>query len=314
MAQLFLTVALLVCTIFFCPTQAKHKSKSLSTPILKADQPKLDLSNQPLKGNAKAYKPLEGGVSLSLTLPPIPTNLRKGAIFKTENLPKPPKVTDWWLVPAWFAGTWHRETITEVHYNDFIDTLFGLDKTYIERADHLWGHQVDRLGGIWHHRVEPYTQIVEDNDYTFVKTVTLQEPVFVSDSKVIVHYRDTTINYRKSDNKITHTFSHEQISEITKQGSLTAERVEGQNYDQDGTPIGSKRARTTYTLIKPFNPTNLDPKSKLDLQKDFALYLKVHAYTDRIPEAMLEYTNKFPTNPQSEISAKSKLQLHHHAK
>jgi len=316
MTHFFPTIALIVYVVYIFPTEAKHKSqlKLNSVPVLKAAQAKLDLSNQPLKENAKANKPLEGGISLSLTLPPIPANLRKGAIFKAENLPKPPKVTDWWLVPAWFAGTWHRETVTEVYMNEFIDNLFGWAKIRTQRADHIWGHQVDRLGGIWHHRVEPYTQIVDLDNYIGVKTVTLQEPVSVSDSKVIVRYKDATINYKKSNNKITYSFRHEQISEITKRGDLMTETIWHKNYDENGNPTDEGHAKSTYTLIKPFEAINSDQKTKLDLQKDFALYLKVHGYSDRIPEALIEYTNKFSINPQSEILAKSKLQLRRRAK
>jgi hypothetical protein len=257
---------------------------STAAPTLRADTAKFDRrSTKSLHGNVASYKPLQGGVKLSVTLPPTSLTLKTGAVFKKENIPKTPKVTDWYLIPPWFAGQWHRETISKLFPIEILGDIFRLHKTYMERADHTWGHQIDRLGGIWHHRVEPYAQMVENDGIISRKTVTLQEPVMVSDAKVIMHYKDITVQYKTNDNTIFRTYRHEQISEIEHLGNLMVEHIRAKNFDENGKVSSEDYTRTTYIQTKPFQPIDFDKNTKLNLKEDFKLYLKTHGFTDRIP-------------------------------
>jgi hypothetical protein len=264
--------ALIVCTYAntILALQAQNQ------PVLRAQKAKLDMrrSNPSLKGNV-AYKPLQGGISLSRTMAAIPAALHKGAIFDKANIPKTPKNTDWYRIPSWMAGEWHRETFTT--------SFFGIPVAYKERADHLWGHQIDRLGGIWHHRNEPFVQKVEMDNYVYLKTISLQEPLSISDSKVIMHYKDTTVQYNKYSHAIVKTYRHEQISEISKQDNQLFEKVRGRDFDEAGFGHSDWDATTTYTLTKSFHPMDSDKSTKLNLKEDFKLYLASHGLSDRIP-------------------------------
>jgi len=254
--------------------------------LLKPAKAKYDNSKhlKPLKGSAATFKPLAGGISLSRKVTAIPASLQKGAIFNKANLPKTKIVNGWYWIPSWLAGVWHRETVTDLNED-------GSQNTHTERADHLWGHQSDRFGTIWHHHCEPYTQIVEQDDITYSKTIVSLQPIVMSGSEVRMHYKDLTVGYNKDNKLIVTTHKHEQISKLTRQGDLLAEEIWSKEYDQNGNCYSSDHAKTVYTLIHTFKPTKVD-KNGLDLEKHFALFLLSHGYLDRVPLVTTEQPDR----------------------
>jgi hypothetical protein len=234
---------------------------------------------KPLTGHTESQA-LFGGVSLNRTLPPVAKNLQKGAVFEATNLPKKRETSgEWYKIPLWMAGKWHREKSSR-----FVPFFwFTREDTYTDQMDHIWGEQMDRFGIIWHRRNEPFTEVSTMDNLDCSKTITLQKPVLVSDSKVIILYKDITVEYSKINHIVIKTYQHEQLSEFSKDGDILYEEVWDRLFDQDGNLTGSGHGRSYNTKVSAFEPMDFDKKTGVDLKKDFAIYLSNHKFSNRIP-------------------------------
>jgi hypothetical protein len=172
------------------------------------------------------------------------------------------------------AGKWRRETSTNILPS-------GKVATYIDRMDHVWGQQCDRYGTIWHRRNEPFIEKGEQQFYDSTKEIKLQKPIFVSDSKVIILYKDITVIYNKLNHIINRTYQHEEIAECSKRGNDLYEEFWDRSFDQNGRSIQSGHGTTTNTKISSFKPINFDKKTGIDLNNDFSIYLINHKLADR---------------------------------
>src|SRR5258708_7137942 len=82
-------------------------------------------------------------------IPPIEGNLRPGDIFDRGNLPVHTGrgVNDWYRIPNWLAGKWHKEEQTDYYRYNYLTNAIDTT-THVQRAssDGTWGTQLDTRG------------------------------------------------------------------------------------------------------------------------------------------------------------------------
>jgi hypothetical protein len=211
---------------------------------------------------------LQGGVrELSEALQPVQPSLRAGASFNEANLPAMGTVRGWYWIPAWAAGTWHRQTMT-------YDLPDGSRKTQLSSVDHFWGQQVDNRSGIWNHHNEPYGEREEMPGIIEWKTVVMKEPVVVSNEGMKVHFRATTVQVERASGRIRRSYQQEEMQNLRPAGpSMMAQESWIKFFDEMGRPLGNEHAVAQLILSQPFVPENFDRKTGLNLQQDFRAFL-----------------------------------------
>ena len=234
-------------------------------------------------------EPLQGNVNISQELPPIPNELRAGAIFNEANLPPMGTNQEWRKIPIWMAGTWHRETQTNL-------TPFG-PETKLSRSldERQKGEQVDRNGAIWMHVSLPKKSTIEDDRYVEYQIETESKPILTSETQIVKRIRFIAIDVKKSNNRIARVFQKEE---------LDTDHPEGQGaviqdawltvYNERGRRLLLQHGQAHYYQIHPFAPINIDPKTGLDLRQDFKNYLLSRGLANLIPIEEPDQISKTP--------------------
>jgi hypothetical protein len=221
---------------------------------------------------------IDGGVSLSEALPPVHPSLRAGATFDQANLPAMGTTGGWYWIPSWAAGTWHREVMTYIAPN-------GAYQTQLSRVNHYWGQQIDIRSEIWQHHNEPYGEREDLPKWTEWKTVVLREPVQLTAMQMQMHFRATTVQVDRKTGKIRRSYQQEemQILQPEPRGTMYQESWI-KFFDEMGKPEGREHGVAHLTLIQPFQPVAVDPKTGVDLRQDFKIFLASHGYQYLVPE------------------------------
>ncbi|HEY9867993.1 MAG TPA: hypothetical protein V6D08_02195 [Candidatus Obscuribacterales bacterium] len=227
---------------------------------------------------------LRGSVSHSDTLAPVDPYLREGAVFDAGRLPKPKSGNVWYRIPGWSAGHWKTETSTCYYARDLRTGLADRQPTeLVARAEEDVGFQSDRLGDIWEYQHGSYIQRVDAGDHLVVQMVHLQEPLSVSEDKVVLRFQSINVSVDQFTRRIMATKQVESIQTYTPYGVDTLRCVSSiKAFDSNGKPnwlqrnVSYKRRTASY---KPWNSY----KGR-DLRKLFRDYLVAQGLEHLVPE------------------------------
>jgi hypothetical protein len=216
---------------------------------------------------------LQGGVQMSEALPAVQPDLRAGAAFNPANLPQAATVGGWYLIPAWAAGTWHRDTMTYV-------TSQG-EQTVLSKVNHFWGQQMDSQGRIWQHHNEPYTEREEMPGLVEWKTVVEKEPLKITPKEMKMHFKASTVAVNAQTGMIVKSYQQEEVQFLrpAEPGYMVQDSYI-RLFDEMGRPQSTEHGGAQLTLYRPFSPIPVDQRTGLDLKNDLANYMSTHGFKD----------------------------------
>lgn len=166
----------------------------------------------------KQHIRLTARVTHSEVLPPLPQRLRPGQTYAPGSLPSRfAAQTRQFPVPDWLAGTWLRESATEVSRKQLpglkqlapagpvtarVQDKFG---TYADAKGHIWQtfNPARSLGSVDHgsyvdyHQVTAYDLSIEPDDSVIVRVQAVHTVVSKSTGKIVTTYQDEEINTYK---------------------------------------------------------------------------------------------------------------------
>lgn len=174
---------------------------------------------------AKQHTRLTARVTHSEVLPPLPQWLTPGQTYAPGSLPSRfAAQTRQFLVPDWLAGTWQRESATEVSRQQLpggkklapagqvtarVQDKFG---TYADAQGLIWQTfnparslgSVDHGSNVDYHQVTAYDLSIEPDDSVVVRVQAVHTVVSKSTGKIVTTYQDEEINtYRQvADGKL----------------------------------------------------------------------------------------------------------------
>jgi hypothetical protein len=236
---------------------------------------------RPLSGQTK-HITLQGGVHHSQELPALPPSLITGATFDDKPLTAPPVVDDWYWIPNWLAGDWRRdeETVVSSHsYETGEDNNQPHTMAVTEKAQ--FGVQRDKFGGIWHCRLAT-AGVADLGSYLSIALVQTQEPVVVSESKVVIRDVFTELHVIADTRVIIWSAQAESLTryEPLPNGAIkTSTSIKF--FDERGMPTIKQLNQSVETRTKQFVPT--DTYKGRDLHELFKQYLVSHGKPDYAP-------------------------------
>lgn len=233
----------------------------------------------PLSGDLSAdsdHTLLPAGVGFSDTVPPVSSTLKLHKLFSSLTLPAEDRDDTWYHIPSWRAGMFHREKQID-------HTIFG-DVESVSKVDHLYGMQVDKKGGIWHHMSWPRITKIALDGYSQYKIIDKYEPVNTSPAEFCIKITSTNIDVDDKTGKITRLARQEEFDRyFPVSGGLARGYCLIKGFSMFGrvnTTI--EKVSVEESMTKPFTPLNSFRGT--NLRESFIRYLKSHDLGDLAPD------------------------------
>jgi len=149
---------------------------------------------------------LEAHIEHSEKLEPVNQALAPGAVFDLKDLgplPDPTVANRWYKVPAWLAGTWHKDSQTNYYRYDFVNKTTDITTHVVEaKSDGRWGTQQDPQGQVWQFDPAPFATTVDAGDEMVVQLVSRSDPLESGEQRFVRRSIDTELRIDKSTNVI----------------------------------------------------------------------------------------------------------------
>ncbi|HEY9777091.1 MAG TPA: hypothetical protein V6C81_25220 [Planktothrix sp.] len=200
---------------------------------------------------------LKGGVEHSDRVDPVPDDLAPGQVFDRRNLPMnpdPAHTNQWYKIPDWLAGTWHKESQTDFYRFDYSTHQTDVSTRVQEaRSNGVWGTQKDDQGQVWQFDPGPYVTTVDAGTQTVVEYVKSNEPVECSDRQFVSRSFDTQIRIEKATNEIKSVQSGEHINTYVPEGDgLIKRETSAKVFNRYGMPVLLGKSFSYEQQIGPF--------------------------------------------------------------
>lgn len=203
---------------------------------------------------------LQVEIEHSESLAPLDQSLTPGEVFDPDKLPNAASegANNWYQIPTWLAGTWHKDTQTDYYrFNYKTNLVDTTSRTETAKSDGTWGTQIDAKGTIWQYDPAPFNATVDGGDQFIVQLVRSSEPVEVSDKRFVRRSVDTQIRVAKANGEIQMVESGEQITTYTPEGDDQIKReTSAKVFDTSGRAVLLGKSFAYEKRISPFVPQN----------------------------------------------------------
>ncbi len=204
---------------------------------------------------------------------PEETEFLPGAPFLESQLPKIGGVFNWYKVPDWLVGQWHREEEISVGAQGAAHP-----KISKSRADMVYGHQTDEDGNIWAFYQQPYWQKIDSSPYIYYKLTKSFIPMWLENGHFAIRTISDDVKLLKSTGKVEEIWRREEIHEIwrRKDDNKVSAVVSIRQFDLKGLP--TLTAATHYDLTKtaPFREVAFWTEGE-DLKASLEYWLSKHS-------------------------------------
>jgi hypothetical protein len=216
---------------------------------------------------------------------PVEGNLQPGDIFDRSHLPghAGKSMSDWYRIPTWLGGTWHKESQTDYfRYNYLDNTADTTARVQRASSDGVWGIQQDNSGKLWQFDPVPYTDMVDSGDETIVQIIRLVEPLESTGDRFVRRSMSTQLRVDKLTGKIKTVETGEQITVITPESNVLIKRqTSSKVFDHTGKPLLRGKSFAYETRTGPFTPR--DFYRGQNMKELFSDFLKMFGATAMLP-------------------------------
>ena len=228
---------------------------------------------------------LQKGIIHSDRLNAIQINLNVNDIFdEGKVLNQLTKSRDWYQIPNWLAGDWHRDWELILNSTNRFST--NTNNKFISETNIRYGTQFDKNNDVWQLNNLPCYIEINAKNYSplLAKTITItKEPGDSKSPNYTVKYSGFSIRVNKFTNQIIDIKQYEAISIINLIKPGIARTISSVKwFTSDGMPICQDQRVDFRFLTKIFSPINKDNNGD-DLKADFIQYLKNHNLNNLIP-------------------------------
>ncbi|MBX9722789.1 MAG: hypothetical protein K2X81_15420 [Candidatus Obscuribacterales bacterium] len=218
---------------------------------------------------------LKGTVEFSRSLPPVKKSLRVGTTFDEKNLPESNTTSEWYRIPSWLAGVWHRsEQVTNLSLGRKVHTT--------DEVDEHFGYQKDRKGDVWNYHNEPYVERHETDTTIEIKLVTLRKLLQSKDNQAVFFYQCTSMTVSKDSHKIISEYQQEEYDTFHKVDQLNIKcDCKARIFSAQGVAEQILEGHYSANLKSGF--AAIDQLGDKDLRKDFNNFLVAQGLSDLVP-------------------------------
>jgi hypothetical protein len=210
-------------------------------------------------------EPLSAGIQSNTIQAEATPAILQGQVFDERNLPPLHTKRCWYEIPAWFAGTWHRDSEQR--------KMLFMQLSLQSRRDRIRGYQADAFGRIWHACDEPSLVVVDQARSVEYKLILSIEPVRVSADSVTIRFVDRSITVDKISGRVVRIYDQDMLQESTPcgPGLVHTKATEG----------GKIAGTFDEHLIQAFSPIDQDDHRNYYLE--FCEHLSRAGHPEAIP-------------------------------
>lgn len=224
---------------------------------------------------------LQCEIEHSDVIPPIEGNLQPGDIFDKGKLPNKigSSLNDWYRIPNWLAGTWHREMQTDYYRFDYASNSADTT-THVQKAisDGTWGTQSDAQGNVWQFDPAPYSEIVDAGSEKVIQIIRIAEPVEMTAERFVKRSVSTQLRVDKATGTIKGVETGEQITTITPQtNNLIRRETSSKVFDHTGKALLRGKSFSLETRTTEFEAQNFYRGQ--DMRQLFQEFMKLSGAT-----------------------------------
>lgn len=221
---------------------------------------------------------LQGKVSHSHWLEPLPSSYRTGTSYQDDNYRQIPG-NDWFRIPSWLAGVWSNksgvETTTyyhdhKVHRKSTVPSILKIDP-----VNSGWGSQTDSSGQVWHYTGAPYscTEHLSERKQNSITLVYQLIPIKCTNSQFIVRYRSHYVVVDETTKNVVKSFSVEEFQSLNM---LSPNRLmcesDMAHYDENGKLYYEQKVVRFLDKVRDYSPVQTSSTGQ-DLKMLFRQYL-----------------------------------------
>lgn len=226
---------------------------------------------------------LQGKVEHSNTVAPLADNLQAGASFNPQNMRIAKYASNWFKIPAWFAGTFESQGTTILTMREYATGKTSKpNHTVQSHGQELHGYQRDANGGIWHYYVESGSSRSTQAQHETLSTIDWYGPELISNDRIVIRIMATSLVVDRATGTIIDSFRREDIKTY-EPFEMRALKVSytSKSFDSHGRPRDLQTGYSIYRMMQPFR--SIDQDGETNYRTMFKDYLNTHNLATLIP-------------------------------
>ena len=204
--------------------------------------------------------------------------------YTDDDMPQMPESRcHWYWIPSWFAGTWHRETITTLAEYDYKRlTERNCRSRETAKSDDDEGWQKDSRGECWNCDHTPFRSESTGEQFKQVFVVTAVHPLEVTEDRVVKEFLGTGLLIDKVTGITRYTARAKSIQTYrpVKPGLISTDSVTTE-FDENGNAVRVSKTHNLFRQTAAFSARDLH--SGRDMRAAFREFLISEGMSDRVP-------------------------------
>jgi len=258
-----------------------YRSRPLATTSPPAKQP--GQSAKPAQAPQPTKFMLKGQVEHSDRLPPTAEELRPGADFRASSIPTVRETSEWYRIPAWFAGNFAVEqSVVSKSYTFLTGQTTFLNKRLKTQAEESHGFQKDAHGDIWHLSTTSGTSSSQDQSRYIYNIVQWYGPEEINEGRVVMRILATTVVVNKQTRKVEDVIRREDIkSYVPLNPGTVSVSYTSKSFSPEGIPLDLQTGFSVHKRIAPFKA--IDQMGETDVRELFRQFLISNNLANLVP-------------------------------
>ena len=221
---------------------------------------------------------LKSGINHSDSLKPIQDYLQVGGIYNEELIETKLKssTNDWFRIPNWLAGFWHRKYELILNRTDIPDTR--THQKFLSECYFGYGYQLDKNGDVWETKSLPSFNEINAHNDNLSETKSIMyyyQPDDYSNLNYTYKSQGIDITVNKLTNEIIKIQQYESINIINLIKPGVIRKISSVKwFTREGYPLFQDQRVSFSTLSKTFIPID---------KAAFIQFLKNHHLENLIP-------------------------------
>jgi len=183
---------------------------------------------------------------------------------------------EWFMIPKWMGGAWHKEGDLTVSYHDLRTGRFTSMSAWTQNEMNCtWGHQYDRQGNIWHADILPLEKDGYSNGKLARFMMNSMQCEHSTPQQLVTRARYLVTETYNGSSMVADMFQQESLNDYTQTGPNEMENMSSNRiYSSQGQPLREGSLVTRLQKIGQFKPTQY--QNNIDLAKSLNDYLISH--------------------------------------
>lgn len=183
---------------------------------------------------------------------------------------------EWFMIPKWMAGAWQKQGDLTVSYRDLRTGRFTSMSAWTPNImKTTWGHQVDRMGNVWHADILPLEKDGWSKGKLARFMMTNLNCEHTDQRQLVTRARYVVTETYGATAQVADLFQQESLNDYTLMGDGELENMSSNRiYSSQGQPLREGALVSKLQKVGQFEPVRY--QNSIDLAQSLNTYLNTH--------------------------------------